>query len=199
MQRNTIEWADPANMDKGVIIKIPGSAPVTITKGAEIDVALNTSMPQGVMQHVKVTVIGWANWGGVYVPRQLYYEPLTPVLAYKMHRPAMEVEEIMSIRLHPLRMDPNDDPQFQAARRQFQADEARRRAAEAADRNIRYGIPMSQTQIEAETRRRSIEQARRGLPKRGAGNVLKKRYYYSKKRSTRRSKSLRRKCSCRMK
>ena len=38
MQRPTVEWADPANTDKGVIIKIPGSAPVTITEGAEIDV-----------------------------------------------------------------------------------------------------------------------------------------------------------------
>ena len=214
MQRTTVEWADPANTDNGVIIKIPGSAPVTITEGAEIDVGEWSSIPQGIIQHVKVTVIGWSNWGGVRVPIKLFYETLTPVLAYELHRPSMEFNDITSIRLHrdpqlrmdpnkdpQLRMDPNKDPQFQAARRQVQIDEARRRAAEAAQRNIHYGIsqppqPISQppqtiSQRAAEGQRRLTESARQSRPTRGAGNVLKKRHSMRRNKSPRRNKSLR--------
>ena len=221
---NTMNWVNQENHEEGVILTISGNAPVTITIGADIYITSynkwRLASPGRVVFdeiHAIVRGFGSSTHGDPgperpLLPTSLIYQQITSEGGL-MDRTSSDTRDITSIRLHRdprwLLTDPNDDPRFQAARRQVQADEARRRAAEAAERDIHYGIPQTIPQTineaERENRRRQFESWNSFLPgqkwhRRGVGgNVLKKKYYYSKKRSTRRSKSLRRNKSLRRK
>jgi hypothetical protein len=80
--QNTVEWVDPANKNKGVVLTIRGREPFTITEGDEIYMTLNGKkygkrvkvgddkymfLPEEI--HAKVTLIASMSWSK---PDRLY-------------------------------------------------------------------------------------------------------------------------------